>query len=32
VVVGGDTEGAGVRKVAVGWVVCHGDVSVLVAD
>jgi hypothetical protein len=25
VVVGGDAEGAGVRKVAVGWV-CRGDV------
>jgi hypothetical protein len=31
VVVGGDAEGVGVRKVAVGWVVCHGDVLVLVA-
>jgi hypothetical protein len=34
VVVGGDTEGAGVMKVATGccgWVVCRGDVSVLVA-
>jgi hypothetical protein len=31
VVVEGDAEGAGVRKVAAGWVVCRGDVSVLVA-
>jgi hypothetical protein len=27
----GDAGGAGLRKVAVGWVVCHGDVLVLVA-
>jgi hypothetical protein len=26
VVVGGDTEGAGVSKVATGWVVFRGDV------
>jgi hypothetical protein len=26
VVVGGDAGGAGMRKVAAGWVVCRGDV------